>query len=580
MKIFKEVILRVLVASLLVGSMLPLFETGKAAADGEAIKIDHTSTDITQIPQWAIEAAKANLHIGFGHTSHGTDVTRGMTDLVTFANGGGRGLVLPHDIFAWNNGGTDGALDLEDGNNGDTSLSSTWSSSAYPNWVQTTRDYLDNNPDVNVFMWSWCYEAGGEYRNGILQGELDSMNQLEGEYPGVTFVYMTGTLSYDHADYHYIPAYYADVLDANQMIRDYCFDNDKVLYDYGDIENWDPVWDHLEPYVPYPFATEICTYYDSAENMTAIGNWALDWQSTHTPGEDWYNVSPKHTKPLVNNLFAYTVWSLFARLAGWKGVDNPPGNHSPVTVDDSYSVVKGGTLNVVASGILNNDGDEDSDPLTAYKVSNPAHGTLTLNPDGSFTYIHDSSETTSDSFTYKVHDGYIDSNTTATVAISINSSADTQPPSVAVVSPNGGEKFKVDCQYDVTWTATDDVGVASCNISYSTDNGASYTDIATGQANDGSYTWTVPLPASATCLVKVAAVDAVGNWGQDESDAIFEICACIPGDADDSGVVNALDITKTERIILGIDSPTEDADANGDTFVNALDITEIEGIII
>ena len=53
--------------------------------------IDHTCTDITIIPESAINQAKAMLHIGYGHTSHGSQLTTGMTGLITFANNGGLG---------------------------------------------------------------------------------------------------------------------------------------------------------------------------------------------------------------------------------------------------------------------------------------------------------------------------------------------------------------------------------------------------------------------------------------------------------------------------------------------------------
>jgi len=48
------------------------------------------------------------------------------------------------------------------------------------------------------------------------------------------------------------------------------------------------------------------------------------------------------------------------------------------------------------------------------------------------------------------------------------------------------------------------------------------------------------------------------------------------GDADDDGSVNSLDITKLERIIIGLDDRTPGADANGDGNVNALDISKVE----
>ncbi len=58
-----------------------------------------------------------------------------------------------------------------------------------------------------------------------------------------------------------------------------------------------------------------------------------------------------------------------------------------------------------------------------------------------------------------------------------------------------------------------------------------------------------------------------------------ESTAPVPGDANGDGHVNALDITKVERIIAGLDEATPGADANCDGHVNALDITKTERII-
>jgi VCBS repeat-containing protein len=96
-----------------------------------------------------------------------------------------------------------------------------------------------------------------------------------------------------------------------------------------------------------------------------------------------------------------------------------PVNDPPVAVNDAYNVNEGGTLNVAAPGVLGNDTDPDSPTLTAVLVSGPAHASsFTLNPDGSFSYVHDGSETTSDTFTYRANDGSVNSNV-ATVTITI-----------------------------------------------------------------------------------------------------------------------------------------------------------------
>ena len=93
-------------------------------------------------------------------------------------------------------------------------------------------------------------------------------------------------------------------------------------------------------------------------------------------------------------------------------------NTAPVAVDDNYPTTQGATLNIAAPGVLSNDTDADLDPLTAIKVTDPAHGTLTLNSDGSFTYINDGSPSTTDAFTYKASDGTAESNV-ATVTLNI-----------------------------------------------------------------------------------------------------------------------------------------------------------------
>ncbi|MBC7081428.1 MAG: tandem-95 repeat protein [Thermoplasmatales archaeon] len=95
-------------------------------------------------------------------------------------------------------------------------------------------------------------------------------------------------------------------------------------------------------------------------------------------------------------------------------------NTPPVAVDDSYETDEDTTLTIDAStGVLANDYDADEDTLTAVLVDAPAHGTLTLNPDGSFTYTPDADYNGEDTFTYQAYDGQDYSNI-ATVTITIN----------------------------------------------------------------------------------------------------------------------------------------------------------------
>ncbi len=70
----------------------------------------------------------------------------------------------------------------------------------------------------------------------------------------------------------------------------------------------------------------------------------------------------------------------------------------PVANPDSYTAEAGTTLSVDSTqGVLANDGGA---PLTVITNTNPTHGTLTLNPNGSFTYTPTAGYTGPDSFTY------------------------------------------------------------------------------------------------------------------------------------------------------------------------------------
>src|SRR5207247_279090 len=93
-------------------------------------------------------------------------------------------------------------------------------------------------------------------------------------------------------------------------------------------------------------------------------------------------------------------------------------NDAPVAVNDSYSTAEDTTLNVAAPGVLANDSDVDGDTLSAVLVSQPTHGSLTLNSNGSFSYVPAANYNGADSFTYKANDGQADSRI-ATVSITI-----------------------------------------------------------------------------------------------------------------------------------------------------------------
>ncbi len=104
---------------------------------------------------------------------------------------------------------------------------------------------------------------------------------------------------------------------------------------------------------------------------------------------------------------------------------------------------------------------------------------------------------------------------------------DTTPPTVpagVVLSPNGGGYVKGGATLGISWdsSAIADPNLAALPIvlEYTVD-GLNWILIATGEANDGAYDWTVPLVNSALVRVRVSADDSAGNRAGDISDAAF-----------------------------------------------------------
>jgi hypothetical protein len=101
---------------------------------------------------------------------------------------------------------------------------------------------------------------------------------------------------------------------------------------------------------------------------------------------------------------------------------------------------------------------------------------------------------------------------------------DVTPPVVSVLTPNGGERLTANLAFNVTWSATDNAsGIAGIHIYQSIDGGTTYTPVALGIENSGTYSWIPANRPTATALIRVVAVDGATNSAADASNAAFEI---------------------------------------------------------
>ncbi|HNH82367.1 MAG TPA: hypothetical protein PL157_08325, partial [Acidobacteriota bacterium] len=114
----------------------------------------------------------------------------------------------------------------------------------------------------------------------------------------------------------------------------------------------------------------------------------------------------------------------------------------------------------------------------------------------------------------------------ACVATASGVSSDSVPPTVQVISPNGGETVQSGTELSISWTSSDDKGVTSQDISLSNDSGGAFPFVvATGLAGT-AQSFSFPIPGALetpNARIQVTVRDGGGNVGIDASDSDFVI---------------------------------------------------------
>jgi hypothetical protein len=279
--------------------------------------IDHTCIDLNAIPSSYIDAAQDTVKIHYAHTSHGGQVTTGLTRLeaanatfdVTITS-----LSLPTDS---------GALCMYDGNSPHTYITPDlyWQGESAR---AITQAVIDDNPAFTLSLWSWCTQLNS-YDTAGTQEYLDAMTALETANLGLTFVYMTSNAQADGSSGY-------NRWQNNEMVRQYCLDNDKILFDFADLDAWSGGVQHTYSYDP--------------------GDGAVDVPLEHP---DFNGNEAGHTTYTSCEQKGRAFWWLVAMLAGW----NAPTITTSSTTSTGSTTTTGttgtttGTGTPTGSGILN-----------------------------------------------------------------------------------------------------------------------------------------------------------------------------------------------------------------------------------
>jgi len=240
---------------------------GATDASAEALIIDHNCIDLSQIPAEWIDTTQEQIKLHYGHTSHGSQLTTGLDRLM---------MINSRNYFV--SMSTSG-LPTEEG-----ALCIYHPSNDPAAYYANTQGILDANPIINVSMFSWCCQATYSDWEDYLDEYLTNMQAFEAANPDVTFTYMTGNAQADGESGY-------NRYQFNEEIRAFCRDNEKVLFDFADLDAW----------------------FDGEQHTYRYNRYHIPLEHPHFNGNE-----AGHTTYESCEQKGRAVWWMMARLAGWE----------------------------------------------------------------------------------------------------------------------------------------------------------------------------------------------------------------------------------------------------------------------
>ncbi|MFO0813068.1 MAG: Ig-like domain-containing protein [Gemmatales bacterium] len=148
---------------------------------------------------------------------------------------------------------------------------------------------------------------------------------------------------------------------------------------------------------------------------------------TQLPAHGTATVNSNGTVTYVHNgtetttdTFKYTIKdnSGFASEAATVNITITPVNDAPVAVNDTATVEQGSSV-IIPVSTNDTDADGTIDLTSIVITTQPTHGTLTVNADGTVTYLHSGTGTATDTFAYTIKDNNAATSNAATVTITV-----------------------------------------------------------------------------------------------------------------------------------------------------------------